>query len=64
MRTDALAIARPRVLLRPRLGLAFGVHPVPHEQVPAGRAGRVVEILAQDGQLVEHGQVLMRLEPR
>ena len=33
-------------------------------RVPAGTAGRVVEILAQDGQLVEHGQVLMLLEPR
>ena len=33
-------------------------------RVPAGAAGRIVEILAEDGQLVEHGQVLMRLEPR
>ena len=33
-------------------------------RVPAGVAGRVAEILVQDGQLVEHGQVLMRLEPR
>jgi acetyl-CoA carboxylase biotin carboxyl carrier protein len=32
-------------------------------RVPAGAGGRVVEILADDGQLVEHGQVLMRLEP-
>lgn len=33
-------------------------------RVPAGVDGRIVEILAEDGQLVEHGQVLMRLEPR
>ena len=33
-------------------------------RVPAGVAGRVAEILVEDGQLVEHGQVLMRLEPR
>ena len=33
-------------------------------RVPAGSAGRVAEILVQDGQLVEHGQVLLRLEPR
>jgi acetyl-CoA carboxylase biotin carboxyl carrier protein len=33
-------------------------------RVPAGVAGRVVAILAEDGQLVEHGQVLMHLEPR
>jgi acetyl-CoA carboxylase biotin carboxyl carrier protein len=33
-------------------------------RVPAGVAGRVAAILVEDGQLVEHGQVLMRLEPR
>ena len=33
-------------------------------QVPAGVAGRIVEICVEDGQLVEHGQVLMRIEPR
>jgi acetyl-CoA carboxylase biotin carboxyl carrier protein len=32
--------------------------------VPAGVDGRVVEILAEDGQLVEFDQVLMRIEPR
>jgi acetyl-CoA carboxylase biotin carboxyl carrier protein len=32
-------------------------------RVPAGAAGRIAEIFAEDGQLVEHGQVLMRIEP-
>jgi biotin carboxyl carrier protein len=32
-------------------------------QVPAGVAGRIAEICVEDGQLVEHGQVLMRIEP-
>lgn len=32
-------------------------------QVPAGAAGRIAEICVQDGELVEHGQVLMRIEP-
>lgn len=31
--------------------------------VPAGTAGRVVEICAADGDVVEHGQVLFRIEP-
>ena len=31
-------------------------------RVTAGVNGRIAEILAQDGQLVEHGQVLMRIE--
>jgi biotin carboxyl carrier protein len=29
--------------------------------VPAGANGRVVEICAEDGQLVEFGQLLMRI---
>jgi acetyl-CoA carboxylase biotin carboxyl carrier protein len=33
-------------------------------QVPAGVAGRVVEIVAQDGQWVEYEQVLMFIEPQ
>lgn len=33
-------------------------------RIPAGVAGRVVEICVEDGQLVEHGQVLMRIDPR
>jgi acetyl-CoA carboxylase biotin carboxyl carrier protein len=33
-------------------------------QVTAGVAGRVVEICVEDGELVEHGQVLMRIEER
>lgn len=32
--------------------------------VPAGTAGRIAEICAEDGQLVERGQVLMRIAPR
>ncbi|HVC11296.1 MAG TPA: biotin/lipoyl-containing protein, partial [Burkholderiales bacterium] len=32
-------------------------------QVPAGVAGRVVEIVAQDATLVEHGQPLVLIEP-
>lgn len=32
-------------------------------RVEAGVAGRIVEICVQDGQLVEYGQVLMRIEP-
>jgi acetyl-CoA carboxylase biotin carboxyl carrier protein len=32
-------------------------------RVAAGQKGRIIEILPVDGQLVEHGQVLMRLEP-
>lgn len=32
-------------------------------QVPAGVAGSIAEILVEDGQLVEHGQVLMRIDP-
>ena len=31
--------------------------------VPAGIAGVVTEILAQNGQLVEHGQPLIRVRP-
>lgn len=33
-------------------------------RVPAGVGGTVVEILAEDGILVEHGQVLMTIAPR
>lgn len=33
-------------------------------RVPAGAAGTIVQILAEDGQLVEHGQVLMTIRPR
>ena len=33
-------------------------------RVPAGTAGTVVDILVEDGQLVEHGQVLMTIRPR
>ena len=33
-------------------------------RVPAGVAGTVVEILAQDGALIEHGQTIMRIRPR
>lgn len=33
-------------------------------RVVAGVSGRIVEICAEDGALVEHGQVLMRIEPR
>lgn len=33
-------------------------------RIPAGTAGRIVEVCAQDGQLVEHGQLLMRIQPR
>lgn len=32
-------------------------------QVTAGRAGRVVEVFAEDATLVEHGQPLLRIEP-
>lgn len=32
-------------------------------RVPAGTAGRIVEICVEDGELVEHGQLLMRIEP-
>ena len=32
-------------------------------QVTAGVAGTIVECVAQDGALVEFGQLLMRLEP-
>jgi acetyl-CoA carboxylase biotin carboxyl carrier protein len=32
-------------------------------QIPAGMAGRVVEIVAQDATLVEHGQPLVFIEP-
>lgn len=32
-------------------------------RVPAGVAGTIAEICVEDGQLVEHGQVLMRLDP-
>ena len=32
-------------------------------QVPAGVAGVVTEILAENGQLVEHGQALIRVQP-
>jgi len=31
--------------------------------VPAGMAGTVTEILAENGQLVEHGQTLIRIQP-
>lgn len=31
--------------------------------VPAGMAGRVVEICAPNGELVEHGQTLIRIQP-
>ena len=33
-------------------------------RVSAGTAGRIAEICVDDGQLVEHGQVLMRIDPR
>lgn len=33
-------------------------------QIPAGVAGRVVEIVAQDANLVEYGQPLVLIEPR
>jgi acetyl-CoA carboxylase biotin carboxyl carrier protein len=33
-------------------------------RVPAGVDGTVVAILAEDGKLVEHGQVLMHIRPR
>lgn len=33
-------------------------------RVHAGTAGAIVDILAEDGQLVEHGQVLMTIRPR
>lgn len=32
-------------------------------QIPAGMAGRVIEIVAQDATLVEHGQPLILIEP-
>jgi acetyl-CoA carboxylase biotin carboxyl carrier protein len=32
-------------------------------QIPAGVAGRVVEVVAQNGALVEYGQVLVLIEP-
>lgn len=32
-------------------------------EVMAGTAGRVVEVLPQDGEAVEYGQVLLVLEP-
>jgi acetyl-CoA carboxylase biotin carboxyl carrier protein len=32
-------------------------------KVPAGVAGRIVEICVNDGELVEHGQVIMRIAP-
>jgi acetyl-CoA carboxylase biotin carboxyl carrier protein len=32
-------------------------------RVPAGTAGRIAEICVEDGQLVEHGQVLVRIAP-
>jgi acetyl-CoA carboxylase biotin carboxyl carrier protein len=31
--------------------------------VPAGIAGRVVELVAPNGELVEHGQTLIRIQP-
>ncbi len=33
-------------------------------RVEAGVAGRIVEICVEDGQLVEHGQVLVRIAPK
>jgi acetyl-CoA carboxylase biotin carboxyl carrier protein len=33
-------------------------------RVPAGTAGTIVDILVEDGTLVEHGQVLMTIRPR
>jgi acetyl-CoA carboxylase biotin carboxyl carrier protein len=32
-------------------------------RVPAGCDGTIEEVLAEDGQLVEHGQLLMRIAP-
>ena len=33
-------------------------------RVPAGSSGTIVDILVEDGTLVEHGQVLMTIRPR